>query len=234
MARGRSSTGPGCLCQWAAAATACQARHTTDAMHASLAPLLNQVCVLPADVLRLTADVHVSYGQSSLSWSPACGLQPGGTPAVRLSLLLMHCLSCPSVMSFLQAVWPVPSARHSEPAAGAAAGGHPEPAVDHQVWWQSSLSFSTLQPASIRPPPHPHTSRLAHSPPRSNGFLLPYSAIPRGWKWLNRVSPTTWCAPSVHARFLRQSRKRSWPRTMCSPTNKAMQVCLPRTCAVQP
>ena len=23
--------------------------------------------------------------------------------------------------------------------------------------------------------------------------MLPYSAIPRGWKWLNRVSPTTWC-----------------------------------------
>lgn len=26
----------------------------------------------------------------------------------------------------------------------------------------------------------------------SNGFLIPYPMIPRGWKWLNRISPTTW------------------------------------------
>ena len=25
-----------------------------------------------------------------------------------------------------------------------------------------------------------------------NGFLIPYPQIPRGWKWLNRISPTTW------------------------------------------
>ncbi|KAL4434347.1 hypothetical protein ABPG75_000788 [Micractinium tetrahymenae] len=26
----------------------------------------------------------------------------------------------------------------------------------------------------------------------SNGFLIPYPMIPKGWKWLNRISPTTW------------------------------------------
>ncbi|EFN54472.1 hypothetical protein CHLNCDRAFT_135126 [Chlorella variabilis] len=25
-----------------------------------------------------------------------------------------------------------------------------------------------------------------------NGFLIPYPLIPVGWKWLNRISPTTW------------------------------------------
>ncbi|GAB4819215.1 hypothetical protein N2152v2_006261 [Parachlorella kessleri] len=25
-----------------------------------------------------------------------------------------------------------------------------------------------------------------------NGFLIPYSLMPVGWKWLNRISPTTW------------------------------------------
>lgn len=25
-----------------------------------------------------------------------------------------------------------------------------------------------------------------------NGFMLPYPSIPRGWKWLNRCSPSTW------------------------------------------
>ncbi|KAL6777131.1 hypothetical protein ACKKBF_B40440 [Auxenochlorella protothecoides x Auxenochlorella symbiontica] len=26
----------------------------------------------------------------------------------------------------------------------------------------------------------------------SNGFMIPYSELPRGWKWLNRISPATW------------------------------------------
>lgn len=141
---------------------------------------------------------------------------------------LMH---CPKSVSSSQAVRPIPGARNSKPAACAAAGCHPEPAVDHQVpgcgWlllFQAGsvvhsllLCIMPLRSASpLCPYLETHGSALstaveellachAHNrpssrptppcpTPRSNGFLLPYSAIPRGWKWLNRISPTTWCA----------------------------------------
>lgn len=51
-------------------------------------------------------------------------------------------------------------------------------------------------PACRVPLTPPRASPTAPSsllfPPCSNGFLLPYPSIPRGWKWLNRISPTTW------------------------------------------
>ena len=31
------------------------------------------------------------------------------------------------------------------------------------------------------------------------GFMLPYPRIPRGWKWLNRASPTTWLLYALSA-----------------------------------
>lgn len=108
---------------------------------------------------------------------------------------------CPA----LQALRPVLGVRHPKPAAGPAAGGLAEPAVDHLVRCAGAgagAGVAAGAPHTLHAarglPCHALPTRLPRNPPlcplgRSNGFLIPYTAIPRGWKWLNRLSPTTWC-----------------------------------------
>lgn len=37
------------------------------------------------------------------------------------------------------------------------------------------------------------------------GFVVPFPAMPRGWKWLNRLAPTTWVLYALSASQLGHS-----------------------------
>jgi ABC-2 type transporter len=49
--------------------------------------------------------------------------------------------------------------------------------------------FSACPPP---PTPAPATAGLNATWTIFNGFVLPYSQIPVYWKWMNRITPTTW------------------------------------------
>ncbi|KAK9829450.1 hypothetical protein WJX72_005937 [[Myrmecia] bisecta] len=52
-----------------------------------------------------------------------------------------------------------------------------------------------------------------------NGFLMPYPVMPRGWRWLNRISPTTWCIYALAVDQLGDS-----PQTVTAFINGSQQT----------
>eukprot|EP00887_Chlorella_sp_A99_P006644 scaffold3.g6644.t1 len=63
-------------------------------------------------------------------------------------------------------------------------------AAANMMWIQATYTFAVLCCAALRCGTAARIAALVAA--RLGRFLQPYSMIPAGWKWMNRITPTTW------------------------------------------